>query len=67
MKETAIPPAPPPPIIVGNLQNEMPNDGGGEAPMDMEIKEDDIPPAPPAPTISGTGLFFIPIHFLFPT
>lgn len=54
MKETTIPPAPPPPSL-GGLHGMPSNDGGGEAPMDMDTKDDDIPPAPPAPTISGTG------------
>lgn len=52
MKETVVPPAPPPPSINPICS---PNDGSGEAPMDMDIKDDDVPPAPPAPTISGSG------------
>ncbi|XP_034949130.1 arginine/serine-rich protein PNISR-like [Chelonus insularis] len=48
MKETVVPPAPPPP----SLSNDT-RDGGGEAPMDMDTKDDDVPPAPPAPNISG--------------
>lgn len=58
MKETSIPPAPPPPSIANELQCLSSNNGGGEAPMDMDTKDDDIPPAPPAPNISGTGLLF---------
>lgn len=54
MKETVVPTAPPPPSI--NLLT-VNNDGGGEAPMDMDTKDDDIPPAPPAPSISGSGLY----------
>lgn len=54
MKETTIPAAPPPPILE-DVQEMSSNDGGGEAPMDMDTKDDDIPPAPPAPNISGTG------------
>ncbi|OXU23455.1 hypothetical protein TSAR_001639 [Trichomalopsis sarcophagae] len=54
MKETSIPPAPPPPSIADELQCLSSNNGGGEAPMDMDTKDDDIPPAPPAPNISGT-------------
>lgn len=52
MKETVVPPAPPPPNI-----NPMysANDGSGEAPMDVDTKDDDVPPAPPAPNISGSG------------
>lgn len=52
MKETVVPPAPPPPTINPICSG---NDGSGEAPMDMDTKEDDVPPAPPAPTISGSG------------
>lgn len=52
MKETVVPPAPPPPSIDSLCPG---NDSSGEAPMDMDTKEDDIPPAPPAPTISGSG------------
>lgn len=52
MKETVVPPAPPPPNI--NPICSI-NDGSGEAPMDMDTKDDDVPPAPPAPTISGSG------------
>lgn len=51
MKETVVPPAPPPPSIDSLCPG---NDSSGEAPMDMDTKEDDIPPAPPAPTISGS-------------
>ncbi|XP_016845745.1 arginine/serine-rich protein PNISR [Nasonia vitripennis] len=54
MKETSIPPAPPPPSIADELQCLSSNNGGGEAPMDMDTKDDEIPPAPPAPNISGT-------------
>lgn len=50
MKETAVPPAPPPPTI----QSARSPDHGGEAPMDVDGKDDDIPPAPPAPNISGS-------------
>jgi arginine/serine-rich splicing factor 18 len=59
MKETTVPPAPPPPTILQELQGNLSNDGGGEAPMDMDTKDDDIPPAPPAPIISGTGILFL--------
>ncbi|KAG9431888.1 Splicing factor, arginine/serine-rich [Apis mellifera carnica] len=52
MKETVVPPAPPPPTINPICSG---NDGSGEAPMDMDTKEDDVPPAPPAPTISGSA------------
>lgn len=52
MKETVVPPAPPPPSINPICPG---TDGSGEAPMDMDTKEDDVPPAPPAPTISGSG------------
>ncbi|KAH0951265.1 hypothetical protein HN011_012012 [Eciton burchellii] len=52
MKETVVPPAPPPPTI--NPMSYSTNDGSGEAPMDMDTKDDDVPPAPPAPTISGS-------------
>lgn len=52
MKETVVPPAPPPPTINPICPG---TDGSGEAPMDMDTKEDDVPPAPPAPTISGSG------------
>ncbi|KAG7210304.1 hypothetical protein KM043_011845 [Ampulex compressa] len=52
MKETVVPPAPPPPSINSVCTS---NDGSGEAPMDMDTKEDDVPPAPPAPTISGSS------------
>ena len=52
MKETVVPPAPPPRSM--NI-NDTCNDGGGEAPMDMDTKDDDVPPAPPAPNISGSG------------
>jgi len=52
MKETIVPPAPPPPAINPMCST---NDGSGEAPMDMDTKDDDVPPAPPAPTISGSG------------
>jgi len=52
MKETVVPPAPPPPSINPVCSA---NDGSGEAPMDMDTKDDDVPPAPPAPTISGSG------------
>ncbi|KAG8040121.1 hypothetical protein G9C98_000691, partial [Cotesia typhae] len=48
MKETVVPPAPPPP----NLSNDGDTEGG-EAPMDMDTVGDDVPPAPPAPNISG--------------
>ncbi|KYN28999.1 Splicing factor, arginine/serine-rich 18 [Trachymyrmex cornetzi] len=51
MKETVVPPAPPPPSINPVCSA---NDGSGEAPMDMDTKDDDVPPAPPAPTISGS-------------
>ena len=54
MKETVVPPAPPPPSID---TGQSANDGGGEAPMDMDTKDDDIPPAPPAPSISGSGIY----------
>lgn len=53
MKETVVPPAPPPPTINPVCAG---TDGSGEAPMDMDTKEDDVPPAPPAPTISGSGI-----------
>ncbi|KOX76138.1 Arginine/serine-rich protein PNISR [Melipona quadrifasciata] len=52
MKETVVPPAPPPPSINPICPG---TDGSGEAPMDMDTKEDDVPPAPPAPTISGSA------------
>ncbi|XP_078039422.1 uncharacterized protein LOC144471343 isoform X1 [Augochlora pura] len=52
MKETVVPPAPPPPTINPICSG---TDGSGEAPMDMDTKDDDIPPAPPAPTISGSA------------
>lgn len=52
MKETVVPPAPPPPTINPIYSA---NDGSGEAPMDMDTKDDEVPPAPPAPTISGSG------------
>lgn len=52
MKETVVPPAPPPPAINPICPG---NDGSGEAPMDMDTKDDDVPPAPPAPNISGSG------------
>lgn len=52
MKETVVPPAPPPPNINPICST---NDGSGEAPMDMDTKDDEVPPAPPAPTISGSG------------
>lgn len=52
MKETVVPPAPPPPNIGPNQGSEG---GGGEAPMDMDTKDDEVPQAPPAPGISGTG------------
>lgn len=52
MKETVVPPAPPPPTINPICHG---TDSSGEAPMDMDTKDDDIPPAPPAPTISGSG------------
>ncbi|OAD59170.1 Arginine/serine-rich protein PNISR [Eufriesea mexicana] len=52
MKETVVPPAPPPPTINPICPG---TDGSGEAPMDMDTKEDDVPPAPPAPTISGSA------------
>lgn len=52
MKETIVPPAPPPPTINTMCPG---NDGSGEAPMDMDTKDDDVPPAPPAPNISGSG------------
>ncbi|XP_076293898.1 uncharacterized protein LOC143215561 isoform X2 [Lasioglossum baleicum] len=52
MKETVVPPAPPPPTINPICSG---TDGSGEAPMDMDTKEDDIPPAPPAPSISGSA------------
>lgn len=55
MKETVVPPAPPPPTINPICSA---NDGSGEAPMDMDTKDDDVPPAPPAPTISGSGKTF---------
>ncbi|KAL0116952.1 hypothetical protein PUN28_010079 [Cardiocondyla obscurior] len=51
MKETVVPPAPPPPNINPVCST---NDGSGEAPMDMDTKDDDVPPAPPAPNISGS-------------
>ncbi|EFN61795.1 Splicing factor, arginine/serine-rich 18 [Camponotus floridanus] len=51
MKETVVPPAPPPPTINPIYSA---NDGSGEAPMDMDTKDDEVPPAPPAPTISGS-------------
>ncbi|EZA49941.1 Splicing factor, arginine/serine-rich [Ooceraea biroi] len=51
MKETVVPPAPPPPTINPVYSA---NDGSGEEPMDMDTKDDDVPPAPPAPTISGS-------------
>ncbi|KYN06224.1 Splicing factor, arginine/serine-rich 18 [Cyphomyrmex costatus] len=51
MKETVVPPAPPPPSI--NPICSI-TEGSGEAPMDMDTKDDDVPPAPPAPTISGS-------------
>ncbi|EFN80678.1 Splicing factor, arginine/serine-rich 18 [Harpegnathos saltator] len=51
MKETIVPPAPPPPAINTICPG---NDGSGEAPMDMDTKDDDVPPAPPAPNISGS-------------
>ncbi|XP_051164145.1 arginine/serine-rich protein PNISR isoform X2 [Leptopilina boulardi] len=54
MKETVVPPAPPPPSIDTGQSD---NDGGGEAPMDMDTKDDDIPPAPPAPSISGSDYY----------
>lgn len=52
MKETVVPPAPPPPTINPIYSA---NDGSGEAPMDMDTKDDEVPPAPPAPNISGSG------------
>lgn len=52
MKETVVPPAPPPPTINPIYSA---SDGSGEAPMDMDTKDDEVPPAPPAPTISGSG------------
>ncbi|XP_014468916.1 PREDICTED: arginine/serine-rich protein PNISR-like isoform X2 [Dinoponera quadriceps] len=52
MKETIVPPAPPPPAINTMCAG---NDGSGEAPMDMDTKDDDVPPAPPAPNISGSA------------
>ncbi|XP_043480893.1 arginine/serine-rich protein PNISR-like isoform X4 [Leptopilina heterotoma] len=56
MKETVVPPAPPPPSIDTGQSD---NDGGGEAPMDMDTKDDDIPPAPPAPSISGSDYYIM--------
>lgn len=51
MKETVVPPAPPPPAI----NSLCAGNDSGEAPMDMDTKDDDVPPAPPAPNISGSG------------
>ncbi|XP_014295036.1 arginine/serine-rich protein PNISR [Microplitis demolitor] len=48
MKETVVPPAPPPPSLSDGNDH-----AGGEAPMDMDTIADDVPPAPPAPNISG--------------